>query len=60
MPGRYSFTIGAFDKDLKFLEWIDECQTFEVNGNFLSGKVYDGRWGYVDLKATWKLDVYEA
>lgn len=56
MPGRYTFTAGAFDQNIKFLEWIDECQDFEVTNNFISGKVFDGRWGYVNLKAEWKIE----
>lgn len=55
MPGNYSITAGAFDKSRTFLEWIDNCQHFEVLNAFENGKPYDSRWGLVNQKVEWKL-----
>lgn len=55
MPGTYTITAGAFDPKLKFLEWIDGCQTFEVYPCFINGGAFDGRWGQINQKATWDL-----
>jgi lipopolysaccharide transport system ATP-binding protein len=55
MPGSYTITAGAFDAKLKFLEWIDGCQSFEVYPCFPNGAAFDGRWGLVNQKAKWNL-----
>ena len=56
MPGNYTITAGAFDVQLKFLEWIDNCQSFEVYPCFPNGTAFDGRWGAVNQQAKWKLE----
>ena len=53
MPGHYYITAGCFDKDINFLEWVDNCQEFDVINAFSSGKPFDGRWGLVDQDANW-------
>lgn len=55
MPGNYSVVAGAFDKNLGFLEWIDNIQRFEVMPCFLNGQAYDTRWGAMNQKARWSL-----
>ena len=55
MPGNYFITAGAFDTRLKFLEWVDKCQTFEVLPCFVNGTAYDNRWGAVNQEAVWSL-----
>lgn len=56
MPGNYTIVAGAFDPRLKFLEWIDNCQSFEVFPCFANGTAFDGRWGAVNQPAVWKLE----
>jgi lipopolysaccharide transport system ATP-binding protein len=56
MPGDYTITAGAFGPELRSLEWIDNCQSFEVHPSFSNGKAFDGRWGAVNQLATWKLE----
>ena len=56
MPGNYTITAGAFDVQLNFLEWIDNCQSFEVYPSFPNGAPFDGRWGAVNQPAIWKLE----
>jgi lipopolysaccharide transport system ATP-binding protein len=56
MPGNYTIAAGAFDTKLKFLEWIDNCQSFEVYPCFPNGSPFDGRWGAVNQQANWKLE----
>jgi lipopolysaccharide transport system ATP-binding protein len=53
MPGLYTISAGAFDTNLKFLEWVDNCQSFEVYSSFLNGTSFDGRWGKVNQHAKW-------
>ena len=55
MPGNYTISAGAFDYKPDFLEWVDNCQQFEVLPCFLNGVPYDGRWGAMNLAADWKL-----
>ncbi len=55
MPGNYTISAGAFDPKLRFLEWIDGCQSFEVYPCFPNGAAFDGRWGLVNQKAKWEL-----
>ena len=55
LPGNYSISAGAFDHQPRFLEWIENCQQFEVLPSFKSGIPYDGRWGAVNLGADWSL-----
>lgn len=55
MPGNYSITAGAFDPGLKFLEWVDGCQNFEVYPCFVDGRPFDARWGAVNQDARWSL-----
>ena len=56
MPGNYTIAAGAFDVQLNFLEWIDNCQSFEVYSNFANGAPFDSRWGSVNQPAIWKLE----
>lgn len=56
MPGNYTISAGAFDLRLNFLEWIDNCQSFEVYPSFPDGTSFDGRWGAVNQPAIWKLE----
>ena len=56
MPGNYTIAAGAFDAKLKFLEWIDNCQSFEVYPCFPNGTAFDGRLGAVNQPASWKLE----
>ena len=55
MPGSYTISAGAFDQRLTFLEWVDNCQQFEVLPSFQDGVAFDGRWGAVNLPAEWSL-----
>jgi hypothetical protein len=55
MPGNYTVSAGAFDQRLNFLEWVDNCQQFEVLPSFQDGVAFDGRWGAANLKADWGL-----
>ncbi len=55
MPGSYTISAGAFDADRTFLEWIDNCQSFEVFPTFVGGKPFDHRWGAVNLNMHWEL-----
>lgn len=55
MPGNYTISAGAFDSKLKFLEWIDGCQSFEVYPCFPDGTAFDGRWGAINQQASWDL-----
>lgn len=55
MPGTYTISVGAFDQRLTFLDWVDNCQQFEVLPSFQGGVAFDGRWGAVNLKADWSL-----
>ena len=55
MPGNYTIAAGAFDAKLQFLEWIDNCQSFEVHPCFSNGTAFDGRLGMVNQSASWKL-----
>lgn len=56
MPGHYTISAGAFDSRLNFLEWIDNCQAFEVYSSFLNGTAFDGRWGKLNQPARWELE----
>jgi len=56
MPGTYTISAGAFDERLNFLEWVDNCQQFEVLPSFRSGVAFDGRWGAMNLRADWELE----
>ena len=56
MPGNYTIAAGAFDAKLNFLEWIDNCQSFEVYPCFPNGAAFDGRWGAVNQPASWILE----
>jgi lipopolysaccharide transport system ATP-binding protein len=55
MPGSYAVSAGAFDKNLAFLEWIDNIQRFEVMPCFRNGQAFDTRWGVMNQKALWSL-----
>ncbi len=55
MPGSYTISAGAFDQSRTFLEWIDNCQSFEVLPAFVTGKAFDQRWGMVNQNAVWDL-----
>ncbi len=57
MPGNYTISAGAFDQKPTFLEWVDNCQQFEVLPSFKSGIPFDGRWGAVNLAADWTLSL---
>jgi lipopolysaccharide transport system ATP-binding protein len=59
MPGEYTISAGAFDAERTFLEWIDNCQSFEVLPTFVGGKAYDHRWGKVNQNIEWSLLVDE-
>jgi lipopolysaccharide transport system ATP-binding protein len=55
LPGKYSISAGAFDAGRTFLEWIDNCQSFEILPNFANGKPFDQRWGMVNQEIRWAL-----
>ena len=55
LPGNYTISAGAFDHQSVFLEWVDNCQQFEVLPSFKNGIPFDGRWGAMDLPAKWTL-----
>lgn len=55
MPGNYTISAGAFDHKSVFLEWIDNCQQFEVLPSFKNGIPYDRRRGAMNLAADWSL-----
>ena len=55
MPGNYTVSAGAFDQRMNFLDWVDNCQQFEVLPSFQNGVAFDGRWGAVNLTADWRL-----
>jgi len=59
MPDTYFISAGAFDSQLNFLEWVDNCQTFEVLPCFANGQPYDSRWGAMSQPASWTLKRYE-
>jgi lipopolysaccharide transport system ATP-binding protein len=59
MPGEYTISAGAFDAGRTFLEWIDNCQSFEILPTFVGGKAYDRRWGKVNQDIEWSLLVDE-
>jgi lipopolysaccharide transport system ATP-binding protein len=56
MPGHYTISAGAFDPRLKFLEWVEQCQAFEVYSSFINGTSFDGRWGKLNQQAHWGLE----
>jgi hypothetical protein len=55
MPGTFTVSAGAFDSTPVFLDWVDNCQQFEVLPSFRSGIPFDGRWGLMNLPAKWEL-----
>jgi lipopolysaccharide transport system ATP-binding protein len=57
MPGNYTLSAGAFDRALTFLDWVDNCQSFEVLPSFHDGVAFDGRWGAMNLPGSWTVHV---
>lgn len=56
LPGKYYISLGLFDRDMNFLEWIDSAQDFEIEPTFSNGKPFDGRWGMVNHIAKWEIN----
>lgn len=55
-PGDYFITAGIFDVNMNFLEWIENCQSFEVYPCFQSGLAFDNRLGLTNQNGIWKIE----
>lgn len=54
-PGNYFVSIGAFNENRLFLDWVENAFVFEVNTAFSNKDPYDHRLGNVFLQAEWSL-----
>ena len=56
MPGRYTISAGLVDKKKQLIEWVEDCQAFDVSPSFISGAPFDGRLGQVHVPAEWSVE----
>jgi lipopolysaccharide transport system ATP-binding protein len=45
IPGKYLISVGCFDKRRNFLDWIEYCEGFEVEGIYDDNRIYRKRLG---------------
>lgn len=54
-PGKYFVSVGAFDRYRNFLDWVEYCESFEVEPQYEDGRVYLERLGStVGTRVTWE------
>jgi len=44
-PGRYLVSVGAFDRYRNFLDWVEYCETIEIESLFPDGRLFQDRLG---------------
>jgi len=54
VPGKYYVSAGAFDRFKSFLDWVELCESFEVQSVFDDGRIFRERLGLTLGRATWK------
>jgi len=45
MPGRYSISIGIFDKNRQFIDWVEHCEYFIVEDLYFDNRYFAPRLG---------------
>lgn len=45
IPGKYFVSVGAFDNFRNFLDWVEYCESFEVEPIFPNERIYQDRLG---------------
>jgi lipopolysaccharide transport system ATP-binding protein len=54
IPGRYFISVGAFDRYRNFLDWVEYCETLEVEPVYQDGRIFQNRLGStIGNKAVW-------
>ncbi|WP_016953304.1 ABC transporter ATP-binding protein [Anabaena sp. PCC 7108] len=53
MPGKYTISAGIFDKNKRFVDWVEFAESFYVEPAFINGNKYDQRLGKMSIQGTW-------
>jgi len=53
LPGTYYLSVGIFDRNNQFIDWVEKAEMFEVLPVFADGRIFDHRLGKVTSKASW-------
>ncbi len=53
MPGKYTISAGIFDKNKRFVDWVELAESFYVESAFINGNRYDQRLGKISIQGTW-------
>jgi lipopolysaccharide transport system ATP-binding protein len=57
IPGKYIISVGCFDKRRNFLDWIEFCEGFEVDGVYSDNRIYRKRLGETLINnSEWSLE----
>ncbi|MBD2625501.1 ABC transporter ATP-binding protein [Trichormus variabilis] len=56
MPGKYTISAGIFDKNKRFVDWVEFAESFYVEPAFINGKKYDQRLGKMSIQGTWYVE----
>ncbi len=54
-PGDYILSIGIFDQNRNFIDWVDEVLCFTVENFYHDGRPFNQRLGMTVGKAIWKI-----
>ncbi|MDO6434164.1 ABC transporter ATP-binding protein [Flavitalea sp. BT771] len=54
VPGKYYVSVGAFDRFKSFLDWVELCESFEVQSVYDDGRIFRERLGLSLGRATWE------
>ena len=57
IPGKYHISVGCFDRKRNFLDWIEFCEDFEVDGVYDDNRIYRKRLGATLINdSSWSLE----
>jgi hypothetical protein len=53
-PGKYFLSVGAFDNERNFIEWVQLCESFEVETYYTDGRFFHSRLGSIIPQVEWR------
>jgi lipopolysaccharide transport system ATP-binding protein len=52
-PGKHYLSVGFFDKDRDFIEWVELCESFDVDSFYADGRIFQPRLGSTISQIEW-------
>lgn len=52
-PGKHYLSVGFFDKDRNFIEWVELCESFDVDSFYSDGRIFQPRLGSTIAQIEW-------